>query len=121
MDTSAEPANKSTSAPLPWPKPTIGICGGAQRLEDRCHWRAVQEHGQPVTVQQPGVGQSKLLAGIDIDWHHATLGGRCNVVQESDKRTGSDRDDTRGADWQALQGAITSRVILPGSPDYETV
>ena len=25
------------------------------------------------------------------------------------------------ADWQALQGAITSRVILPGSPDYETV
>ena len=55
---------------------TIGICGGAQRLEDRCHWRAVQGHGQPVTVQQPGVGQSKLLAGIDIDWHHATLGGR---------------------------------------------
>ena len=25
------------------------------------------------------------------------------------------------ADWHGLQGAITNRVILPGSPDYETV
>ena len=50
---------------------TIGICGGAQRLEDRCHWRAVQGHGQPVTVQQPGVGQKQTAR-----WHRHRLASR---------------------------------------------
>jgi FAD/FMN-containing dehydrogenase len=34
---------------------------------------------------------------------------------------GDRRDGTPGPDWRGLQGAIDGEVVLPGSPDYDTV
>ena len=47
----------------------VGIAVRAQRIEDGCDRRAVQEHGQPVPVEQPRVGEDEPLGGADVDHH----------------------------------------------------
>jgi hypothetical protein len=63
------------------------VAVGAERLEDRCKRRAVEEHRQAVAVEQAGVGKDELLGSIDVDWHPARLRrGQYGVFQESDGR-----------------------------------
>jgi hypothetical protein len=54
-------------------EPAIGVAVGAQRVEHRGDARAVEEDGEPVPVEQAGVGEDEPAGGVGVDRYPAKL------------------------------------------------
>lgn len=50
-------------------KAAVRVAVRAEGVENRFDRCAVQKDGQPLAVEQAGVGEHESLSGIDVDWH----------------------------------------------------